>query len=66
VNGLQGEVVSVDGNAPPNPRANQARARSEPDLDAVQDRHVRHAYVQTAFAAFGKAREASGDQGIGL
>ncbi len=57
VNGLQGEVVSIDA------EAHQAVVRTERgrlrtlDLNAAQDRHIRHAYVQTAFAAQGRTTD---------
>lgn len=57
VNGLQGEIVSLDS------QTRKALVRTDRghtrtlDLDAVQDRHIRHAYVQTAFAAQGRTTD---------
>lgn len=57
VNGLQAEVVSVDVEARQAlVRAERGRVRTL-SLDAVQDRHIRHAYVQTAFAAQGRTTD---------
>lgn len=57
VNGLQGEVVSVDDAARRvTVRTERGQVRNL-DLDAVQDRHIRHAYVQTAFAAQGRTTD---------
>jgi conjugative relaxase-like TrwC/TraI family protein len=57
VNGLQGEIVSLD------VEARKAQVRTDRgatrmlDLDSIQDRHIRHAYVQTAFAAQGRTTD---------
>ncbi|ACL93939.1 conjugative relaxase [Caulobacter vibrioides] len=57
VNGLQGEIVSLD------VEARKAQVRTDRghirtlDLNALQDRHFRHAYVQTAFAAQGRTTD---------
>lgn len=57
VNGLQAEVVSVDArNREAVVRLESGRLRSLA-LDALQDRHIRHAYVQTAFAAQGRTAD---------
>jgi len=57
VNGLQGEIMNLDN------RTRRAVVRTDRghtrtlDLDALQDRHIRHAYVQTAFAAQGRTTD---------
>jgi hypothetical protein len=54
VNGQRAEVISVD------PAHNAVRIKSGRqtetlNLDDAGDRHMRHAYVETAFAAQGRA-----------
>jgi len=57
INGARGEVIAVDEQAR---TATVLGARGQVqtlDLDAVRDRHIAHAYVDTAFAAQGRTAD---------
>lgn len=57
VNGLGGEVLGVDAQARTAViRTDKGRSQNL-SLDALQDRHLRHGYVQTAFAAQGRTAD---------
>ena len=57
INGARGEVMGIDEQAR---TATVIRARGQTqtlDLDAARDRHIAHAYVDTAFAAQGRTAD---------
>ena len=57
INGGRGEVIAVD-EASRSAVIRTARGRKETlDLDAARDQHIRHAYVDTAFAAQGRTAD---------
>jgi conjugative relaxase-like TrwC/TraI family protein len=57
VNGLQAEVVSVDARSHGVVVRDERGRVRQLSLNTVEDRYIRHAYVQTAFAAQGRTTD---------
>ncbi len=57
INGLQGEILAID-EASRTAQVQVARGQTETlNLDKARDRHIAHAYVETAFAAQGRTAD---------
>ena len=57
INGHRGEVVAVDGQTRTATIQTPDGRTETLDLDAARDRHIAHAYVETAFAAQGRTAD---------
>src|SRR5690606_30131548 len=57
VNGGRGEVTAIDDNARTATIRSPRGAIQTLNLDAARDQHIRHAYVETAFAAQGRTAD---------
>ena len=57
INGARGEVTAIDAQARTATVRNARGQTQTLNLDAARDQHIRHAYVETAFAAQGRTAD---------